>query len=308
MHDASWDLSSFGNEVAYGNRRGQYPIRKALARRERDIVGRQPGGHHSLRLRAATPQNEVDMGENEWWRTFFAGVAVDLWLRAPTEEQTRSEVDFLQQALRLPHQARVLDVPCGGGRHAVELASRGFVMTGVDLSTEFLEAARSRASERGVTITWEHREMRDLPWQGEFDGAFCCGNSFGYLDDPGNVEFLVAVSRALKPGARFVIETGAVAESSLPAYQERRWYEIGGILFLVQNRYNHTLGRLETEYTFIRDGQVERRNGFQRVYTYSELCKLAETAGFGAIEGFSSVSGEPFRLGSPRLLLVATKT
>jgi SAM-dependent methyltransferase len=202
----------------------------------------------------------------------------------------------------------VLDVPCGGGRHAVELAARGFEVTGVDLSTEFLEAARADASRRGVSVSWEHREMRDLPWAGHFDGAYCFGNSFGYLVDPGNAEFVGAVARALRPGARFAVETGAAAETLLPNYQERRWYELGDILFLIQNRYNHALGRLETEYTFVRDGRVDRRHGFQRVYTYSELARLLEAVGFGEVEGYGSASREPFRLGSQRLILVATKT
>jgi SAM-dependent methyltransferase len=249
------------------------------------------------------------MVDNDWWRSFFTGVSVDLWLGATSEEQTRAEADFLQKTLRLEPRARVLDVPCGGGRHSVELASRGFELTGVDLSTQFLEAARSLSAKRDVPVAWEHREMRDLPWRGRarFNAAFCLGNSFGYLADPGNAEFLQALADVLKPGARLVIETGAIAESILSTFQERRWYEIGDILFLVRNTFNHVLGRLETEHTFVRDGQVDRRHGFQRVFTYSELARLLEAAGFEAIEGFGSLAAEPYRLGSTRLLLVATR-
>jgi SAM-dependent methyltransferase len=243
------------------------------------------------------------MAPTDWWRDFFSGAAVDLWLRVPTPEQTRAEADFLQDVLGLAPGARVLDVPCGGGRHARELASRGCRVAGVDLSAEFLEAARAQAGD----VEWHRREMRDLPWEGEFDGAFCFGNSFGYLDDEGNAEFLRALARALRPGGRLAIETGAVAESLLPAYHERRWYEVGDILFLVANRYDCRRSRIETEFTFVRDGRVERRLGSQRVYTFGELCRLLEGAGFEAIEGFGSPAREPFRLGSPRLLLAASK-
>jgi SAM-dependent methyltransferase len=247
------------------------------------------------------------MASDEWWRKFFSGVSVELWLSATTDAQTRSEADFLERVLRLAPGARILDVPCGGGRHSVELAARGYSVTGVDLSSEFLEAARTAAGTRGVSVAWEHREMRDLPWSGRFDAALCFGNSFAYLDDQGNADFLAAVARALKPGGRFALETGIAAESFLPNFQQRRWYEIGDLLFLVQNHYDPVRGGFETEYIFVKGGQVERRLGWQRVYTFNELKRLLEAAGFAAIEGFGSLTQEPFRLGSHLLYLTATR-
>jgi SAM-dependent methyltransferase len=247
------------------------------------------------------------MAADEWWRTFFSGAAVDMWPRVPTEGQNRAEADSLERVLRLAPGSRVLDVPCGGGRHSVELATRGFSATGVDLSTEFLDAARTASSARAVDVAWEHREMRDLPWCGHFDAAFCFGNSFAYLDDQGNATFLAAVARALKPGGRFALETGIVAEAFLPHFQKRRWYEIGDLLFLVQNQYQHARGGFDTEYIFVKEGQVERRHGWQRVYTFNELARLFEAAGFGEIEGFGSLSLEPFQIGSPVLYLTATR-
>jgi SAM-dependent methyltransferase len=247
------------------------------------------------------------MAAREWWREFFSDVAVDFWLSVPTAEQTRAEVDFLQKVLRLPPGARVLDVPCGGGRHALELAARGHQVTGVDLSTDFLKAAREQAAQRGLVVAWEQREMVDLPWHSEFDGAFCFGNSFGYLDDAGNAAFLKAVARTLKPGGRFALDTGLAAECLLPAFHERRWLQSGDILFLSQARYDPARSRLETEYTFIRDGKVDTRPASMRVHTYRELCQLFADAGLGDFEGYGSLNEEPFRLGSQRLFLVATR-
>ena len=93
-----------------------------------------------------------------------------------------------------------------------------------------------------------------------------------------------------------------------PHFQERRWYELGALLFLVQNTYDHVRGGFATEYIFVRDGQLERRHGWQRVYTYSELRRLVEEAGFTEVEGYGSLAEEPFRLGSQRLYLTATRT
>src|SRR5207253_2862231 len=185
----------------------------------------------------------------------------------------RQEADFLEKVLQLPPGTRVLDVPCGGGRHAVELASRGYQVTGVDISPDFLSAARVNATERGVRVAWHERNMTELPWQGEFDGAYCFGNSFGYQDDAGNARFLQAVARALKPGGRFALETGICAESFFHTFQERRWGQVGDILFFSQGSYDPARARAEIEYNFLRDGRKETRPTSIRVYMYQELCR-----------------------------------
>ena len=68
-----------------------------------------------------------------WWETFFHGTMLEFWTRAVTEAQTAREVDYIEAALALPDSARVLDVPCGNGRHALALAARGYPLTGIDL-------------------------------------------------------------------------------------------------------------------------------------------------------------------------------
>src|SRR5918911_2831814 len=151
----------------------------------------------------------------EWWENFFTGVALDLWRAAVPAEQTQLEANFIQTMLGLPQGASVLDVPCGNGRLSLELAARGFNVTGVDFATDFIREARGRASEKGLNVAFEERDMRDLPWAAEFDGAICFGNSFGYMTDEGNAQFVRSVASALKPGARFIIDTHNITENLL---------------------------------------------------------------------------------------------
>lgn len=245
--------------------------------------------------------------KTNWWETFFSGVALDLWRQAVTDEQTRDEADFIEQALALSRQAKLLDVPCGNGRLSLELAARGYQLTGIDLASDFVDEARSQAAERRLETVFEQRDMRDLPWQHEFDGVFCFGNSFGYLDEKGNESFLQAVARVLKPAGRFVIDTAMIAESILPEFERRRWFQVRDILLLIDNQYDHVLGRVDTEYTFVREGALEKRSGSHRVYAYRQLCRLLEEAGLVRLQGYSSLTQEPFNLGSQRLLLVAAK-
>ncbi len=243
-----------------------------------------------------------------WWRTFFEGPSVDFWLRTSTGLPTKEEAAFVADALGLAPGARVLDVPCGGGRHALEMAARGFKVTGVDISPEFLAAARSQEAERRLGIDWEERDMRDLPWPAAFDGAYCLGNSFGYLDGDDNAAFLRAVASALRPGARFVLESGYVAECLFPIFQERSWYPDGDGYCLSARRYDPAEGRLHVAFTFLRDGRTQTRTMSARVHTAREVVALLADAGFAAIETYSSFARDPFRLGSPRLLAVATRT
>lgn len=240
-----------------------------------------------------------------WWREFFSGMFVESWLRAGKLMPTAAEVDFIEKTLGAPKGAKLLDVPCGAGRLALELASRGYDVTGVDLSPEFLREARRQAQARRLQVAWLNDEMRNLPWQGVFDGAFCFGNSFGYLDDQGDADFLRAVARALKPGSRFVMDTKS-AETIFPRFQERPWCELDNLKFLENQEYDPLRGRLDTEYTLIDGGKIERRMGSERIYTYSQIHQMLATAGFRQITAYGSLDGEPFRLGSEQLLIVAT--
>jgi SAM-dependent methyltransferase len=216
--------------------------------------------------------------QSNWWEHFFEGAAVDLWLQALSPEHTEREADFLERTLAVRPGAALLDVPCGGGRLAMALAQRGYQPTGVDWSEAFLTHAR--ASDTARQVTWEQRDMRDLPWHATFDGAFCFGNSFGYLDDEGNAAFLRAVASALKPGGRFVLETPMVLENLLGHLQDRPWWPVGDMQLLVANTYDHTRQRLDIEYTFVSNGRLDVRRGSHRAYAFRELVELIQSAGF----------------------------
>lgn len=243
----------------------------------------------------------------EWWEDFFDGITLDFWREVFTEEHSQAEADFLEKVLKLRPPARILDVPCGEGRLCRGLSSRGFRMTGVDLAPAFLEEARRKASDKGLEIEWKHGDMRHLDWEQEFDGAFCMGGSYGYFDDAGHAAFLKSVVLALKPGGRFVLDASRVAELILPNYREREWVQAGDILFLEENRYDHEGGRMETEYTFVRNGKTEKKSSSDRIYTFREHGRMLEEAGFAGYEAYSSFSLEPFKLGSRGLFLVAWK-
>lgn len=241
----------------------------------------------------------------DWYKTFFNGLVVDMWLSAMPAETTASEAEFLRARLQAPVGGRLLDVPCGGGRHSIALAANGYSMTSVDISPAFLDAARAKSA--GLSIDWQLREMVDLPWADTFDGAFCFGNSLGYLPDADNARFLQAVARTLKPGARFVLDYGAILEALLSTFMPRGSHQLGDIFYERNGIYDPATGRIVVEHSMTREGRTEKNVMSQRAYTYREVCELFTAAGFVEMQGYGGFNDEPFGLGSKRLVLVATR-
>lgn len=241
--------------------------------------------------------------------TTFSGLFLDVMRASKSQEQTRREADYVELLLDLDPPGHVLDVPCGGGRIALELAARGYRVTGIDIAQPSLDYARHQADERqlGDRFTAEYRDMRDLPWTAEFDAACCLWESFGYFDDAGNLGFLRAVAAALKPGGGLILDTH-VTETLLPRMAARDWERLSDdTLVLEERHYDHEAGTVTRHWVFVREGRSEERSLTSRLYSYRELVTLLHTAGFDKCQAYTWLSFVPFALGAPRLVMTAFK-
>ncbi len=245
--------------------------------------------------------------QSNWYEHFFHGLALEFWHKAMTEDQTRSEVDFIVSCLNLPTGARILDIPCGNGRHTLALSQRGYSATGVDLSAEFIGDARGAAAEKGVIAQWVIGDMRHLSLRTQFDGVVCFGNSFGYLSHEDTIAFIDNIAACLKRDGRFILETGLAAESLLPNVVPRRWFQIDELLMLSESRYVAAESRLYTSYTFIRGTVKQTGTAAYSIYTVAEIKRLLSAAGFQVEDLFGTPQRQSYELGSPRLFVVARK-
>jgi SAM-dependent methyltransferase len=236
----------------------------------------------------------------EWWHEMFA---LPPWqtvqLGWESLEDADQQIEPLIRATGLETGMRVLDVPCGTGRIAKRLMARGFDVLGVDITERFLDEARAA----GVSVV--HGDMRELGFDAGFDVALCMWGSFGYFDDEGNLGQARAACRSLRPGGRYLIDTVA-AESLLANFRERDWFTAGDIDVLERRSYAVGTGRIETEWTFLHDGDRRVQSTSVRVYTVRELADLLARAGFTSFAALDD-DLEPFEVGARRLWMVATR-
>ena len=220
------------------------------------------------------------MAEPDHW---FEPVAEHLggaYLRYSFTKGTRQEVDHLVEALALRAGQRVLDVGCGPGRHAFELARRGVLVHGVDVSERFVDLARRDAP---AGATFERLDARELPFDGEFDVAIClCQGAFGLMVDEGDDAAVVAgIARALVPG-------GMLALSAFNAYFAVKYH--------VDATFDAATG-IAHERTEIRNeaGEAIETDLWTRCYTPPELRTILVRHGL-VVDSISSV--EPGAYGS----------
>jgi len=242
-----------------------------------------------------------------WYESFFTPLALDFWRAAVPASATAEEADFLTANLAADPPARLLDLPAGFGRHALALARRGYRVTGIDIAPEAIAAAQEEARALGVEASFAVGDMRTAPPGGPYDGAYCFGNSFGYLSHEDTKSFARNVFQALRPGGRWAIDTGTAAESLLPHMAPDRTLEAGGIAYSVRNSYDATAGRLRQSCVLTRGDARQTAEISYGVYTVAEICRLLAAEGFRVVSASGSLDGRPFQLGDRRLLLVAER-
>ncbi len=243
-----------------------------------------------------------------WYESFFG----DDWLllaNPPDERRSRAEVDFLVESLALDRGARVLDMACGQGRHAVELAARGFRVTGLDISEPSIARARQQAEARGVELDLVQLDMRALQADGEFDAVFNFGSSFGFFPtEDEDLHVLRVAARALRPGGRLVIET--INDLWLARHAEPRgWRALDdGTIVTEDRRYDARSRRSSAIWTLIRrDGSRSELRHSMRVYSCPELLRLLAQAGLEPIGVWGGADGAEYGFDSRRLVVSGCK-
>ena len=201
-----------------------------------------------------------------------------------TPQATQGEAEFVIAAMGLVPGSQVLDIGCGYGRHAMELAARGFHVVGLDLSTPLLLRGGEEAQRRGLQINFVRGDMRELDFDAQFDGAYCLFSTFGYFDDETNKRTVSNIARALKPGGRVLIEilNRDYVIADLPT---RVWWEGDGCVVLEEVELNYFSSRIQVNRSVVfDDGRQLEQEISVRAYALHEVGKLMHAAGFRVLE------------------------
>jgi 2-polyprenyl-3-methyl-5-hydroxy-6-metoxy-1,4-benzoquinol methylase len=122
---------------------------------------------------------------------------------------TSGECDFIEKEINYIKSLKIIDIGCGTGRHSLELAKRGYTVTGIDLSESQLARAKEKSREQNLQVDFRKHDARQLPFKGEFDLAIMlCEGAFPLMEtDEMNYQILRGASTTLKPGGKLIFTT-----------------------------------------------------------------------------------------------------
>ncbi len=247
--------------------------------------------------------------ETPWYKTYFGEDYLRHIEPTLTPERTQREVDGIVNLLALPKGSSILDLCCGHGRHSIPLAQHGYKVTGQDLSEVFLREAEREALAKGVQVNWLHGDMRNIPFENEFDAVINIFTAFGYLEDQGEDQrVLQQVCKALKQGGLFLIET-LHREGLMRQYAPHmiRYYP-EGLIELEERSFDLLTSRSEVTITMIYpDGQRTEYSHSLRVYTLTEFVQMLALAGLRVKAYFGAWDRSELIIDSFRLILLAQK-
>jgi SAM-dependent methyltransferase len=243
--------------------------------------------------------------DSDWWRSWFGPGYLALYDEY-LAERTPVEIDRLEALLALRPPLGILDLPCGQGRHAIELARRGYDVTGVDLSPFMLKVAEERARSEGVRVRWLSGDMRQ-PIAGErFDVVLNLFTSLGYFaDEADDRKVIGAAAVMLGPGGRFVLEV-INGERVMAHFQEREWFTVGQAAVVERRSLDPAARRMVVERTVNTPNESEVSVHAIRLYSGRDVDAMLRAAGFHRVDIYGDWSGEPLTPESLRVLAIGT--
>lgn len=230
----------------------------------------------------------------QWYQILFENYAQQ-YENESFAQGTLGECDFIEKELNYNTSLTIIDIGCGTGRHSIELAKRGYTMTGIDLSASLIGKAKEKASAYGLAVDFILCDARHLPFDSQFDAAIMlCEGGFPLMEtDEMNFEILTNAARSLKHKGKFIFTTlnglfpvfNSINDfHSLETAEGNATYKSVGFDLMTFRDYNVT--------TFTDDdGNTHQIACNERYYIPSEITWLLKSLGFTAIDIYGAKLG-----------------
>jgi SAM-dependent methyltransferase len=208
---------------------------------------------------------------------------------------TAGECAFIEKEINYNKTLKIIDIGCGTGRHSIELAMRGYTVTGIDLSESQLERARAKAKAQNLYIDFQRYDARQLPFKNKYDLAMMiCEGAFPLMEtDEMNYEILRNAAAVLKPGGKLIFTT---LNGLFPLF-----HSIEGFCAAAAKEGNATYGKNTFDLLTFRDfntTSIEDDSGHkrelecnERYYVPPEITWLLKSLGFDRIDIYGAKLG-----------------
>ncbi|NTW56335.1 MAG: class I SAM-dependent methyltransferase [Chlorobiaceae bacterium] len=259
----------------------------------------------------ASPGNSGSKPESPWFEEWFSHpFYLEVYKHRDRDEAAlciNTILSVTGLGLKTPETVSILDIACGAGRHAIELARQGYCVTGNDLSPYLLEEARKEAAGCGIILALSCCDMREIPANGDFDMVVQLFTSFGYFDtEEDDLRVLNKVLGTLKPGGWYVLDliNPRHLEKNI---QPQTCRSVEGLSVKETRRLDG--GRvLKTISITSPDGKNADFIESVRLYNLGTISSMLLKAGFVIEKVAGNYSGEPFEEeNSPRMMIFCRK-
>ncbi len=245
--------------------------------------------------------------EKRWTDFFQEGFYVRAYESRFSKEDTIRDVENVLNLLKPEPGAHFLDWCGGWGRHSIELAKRGFEVTLLDFTPDYIDRAVLDAAEAGVEINTIRADFRKTPADIQADFAINMFTSgLGYLTEEDDLAALTTLHAALKNGAKVLIDTMNLFWIARN-YNPHDWRELEGGWLLEDRKFDFLSGRNRSTFTMIAPTGMAERTLEHTIFSPVELAWLLGQTGFKRTSLFGDFEGSEFSFDSRRIVMLAEK-
>lgn len=250
----------------------------------------------------------------EWYEELFQDYASSYEKECFTQG-TLGEVNFIEQEINKDKQCRIIDIGCGTGRHSIELAKRGYTVTGVDLSAAMLAKAEENAKKAGVKVTFLRQDARSLDLPNRYDLALIlCEGAFPLMEtDEMNFMILKNAAACLGKNGKLILTT---LNGLFPLFHSVKDFinaESKTGTASLENSFDLLTFRDHSLYEIVDDKGIKKAlRCNERYYVPPEISWLLKSLGFATVAFFGCNLGawsreDPLSVDDYEMLVVAEK-